>query len=301
MKKKVLVLFSGGLDSRLVIRFFKEKDFDVTALYFNLPFGCNSSLGEIDSFVKEEDISLKIVDVREEPYLKSYLEVLKKPKFGYGTSFNPCSDCKVWMFKVAKEIYEKEKFDIVASGEVLGQRPMSQTNKKRNLIDGEIGFDILRPLSGKLLPETTYEKKGLIKREEMFDIEGRRRIKQLELAKKWKIKYPNPSGGCLLCERAYKKRFEYLIKKNILNSENLILTKIGRAFLIEDIFYVVARNSYEGEILMKFEKNIILGDKGIPTVYFSKEQGFEKVKELQKVFSKGVSEEKRSEFDKFKL
>ena len=116
----------------------------------------------------------------------------------------------------------------------------------------------------------------------MFDIEGRRRIKQLELAKKWKIKYPNPSGGCLLCERAYKKRFEYLIKKNILNSENLILTKIGRAFLIEDIFYVVARNSYEGEILMKFEKNIILGDKGIPTVYFSKEQGFEKVKELQR-------------------
>lgn len=301
MKQRVLVLFSGGLDSRLVIKFFKEKNFDVTALYFNLPFGCNSSLNEINSFVKEENIKLRIIDVKKEPYLKGYLKVLKKPKFGYGASFNPCSDCKIWMFKIAKDIYNKENFDIVASGEVLGQRPMSQTNKKRNLIDNEIKFDILRPLSGKLLPETIYEKKGLIKKEELYDIDGRRRVKQLELAKKWKIKYPNPSGGCLLCEKAYKKRFEYLIKNNILNSENLEITRVGRAFLIEKIFYIVARNSFEGEILMKFKKNILLGDKGIPTVYFSKKQGIERAKELQKAFSKEQSEEKRKYFNESKL
>lgn len=299
--KKVLVLFSGGLDSRLVIKFFKEKKFDVTALYFNLPFGCNASLIEIEKFSKEQKINLKIIDVKKEPYLSSYLKTLKKPKFGYGVGFNPCSDCKVWMFKIAKEILDKEKYDILASGEVLGQRPMSQTNKKRKLIDEELGFDILRPLSAKTLPETIYEKEGLIKKQEMYDIEGRRRTKQLSLAKKWDIKYPNPSGGCLLCEKMYKKRFEYLIKNNKLEEENLEIARIGRFFLIDNILYIVARNAKEGEILMKFKDNIILGRTGIPTVYFSKKKGLKQAKELQEVFSKGINEKIRKEFNKYKL
>lgn len=121
--KKALVLYSGGLDSRLVVRILQKQNYNVEALYFKLPFGC----GCTDS-KKMENLKLTVVDVTKEPLLSEYLSILKKPKFGTGAGINPCIDCKIFMFKKAKEYADKHGHNIIATGEVPGQRPMSQTN-----------------------------------------------------------------------------------------------------------------------------------------------------------------------------
>jgi len=295
---KALVLYSGGLDSRLCIKIMQELGFNVTALYFELPFGCNCSTKENRLFVEKQNAEFRIINVTQKQMLPKYLNAIKNAKFGYGKGFNPCADCKVWMFKEAKKIFDKEKFDVFVSGEVLNQRPMSQTENKRRQIDKELGFDILRPLSAKQLPETIYEKNGIVNREKLYDINGRRRIIQMELAKKYKIEYPTPAGGCLLCEKAFKKRFEYLIKNNIINEKKINLIKIGRHFIINGIWFIVARNESEGEQICQYKNHFLMGDKGIPTVYFSKKD--ENAKKLQDAFKSNLTKD-RNIFDEFKL
>ncbi|MDH3353112.1 MAG: tRNA (5-methylaminomethyl-2-thiouridylate)-methyltransferase, partial [Nanoarchaeota archaeon] len=102
--KKALVLYSGGLDSRLVVRMLQDQDFQVTALYFALPFGCGCcNLSCNFNFTQKENVKMEIMDVNKEPLLSEYLEMLKNPKFGTGAGINPCKDCKIFMFKKAKE------------------------------------------------------------------------------------------------------------------------------------------------------------------------------------------------------
>ncbi len=299
--KKALVLYSGGLDSRLVVKIMIELGFEVTALHFVLPFGCNCSISENKKFIKENGAKIKIIDVTKGILLKKYLYMLKNARFGYGKGFNPCTDCKIWIFKEAKKIFDKEKFDVIASGEVLNQRPMSQTENKKNIIDNEINFDMLRPLSAKKLTETIYEKSGIIDRNKLYEINGRRRITQIELAKKFKINYPTPAGGCLLCEKMLKNRFKYFLENNFLNIKTIKLVKIGRHFVINNNLYIIARNETEGEILSKFKKNIITGSKGKPTVYFYKNKDSKILKILQQAFSSGEKEYQRNLFNKYKL
>ena len=159
--EKALVLYSGGLDSRLVVRLLSDQNFQVTALYFALPFGCGCcNLSCNFNFTQKENVKMKIIDVNKEPLLSEYLEIVKNPKFGTGSGINPCKDCKIFMFKKAKEYADKLGIKIIATGEVVGQRPMSQIPSAMKIIDEELGFEILRPLSAKKLRETSFEKIG---------------------------------------------------------------------------------------------------------------------------------------------
>jgi tRNA-specific 2-thiouridylase len=296
--EKALVLYSGGLDSRLVVRVMKEQGFEVEALSFKLPFGCSacSSLDGLDV----DDVRLSVFDVSKDPLLSEYLDILKSPKFGTGSGINPCKDCKIFMFRKAKEYFDEHGFDVIASGEVLGQRPMSQTGGGMKMIDEELGFEVLRPLCAKRLTETSYEKDGLVDREKLFDISGRGRKGQMELAEKFGISYPSPGGGCFLCEKWPAKRIRKLLDEDMINEKSLPLVSVGRHFWIDGVWFVVARDSVECEVILNFE-NSIKDDYGKPAVYFSDEKGREKAKELQEAYSTGEKDEERAKFAEVKI
>lgn len=294
--KKALVLYSGGLDSKLVIQILQEQNFQIEALYFSLPFRCRCPSTSIEN----KNIKLTILNIKKEPLLSEYLEILKNPKFGIGTGINPCKDCKIFMLRKAKEYADKNKIEIIATGEVLGQRPMSQIFSAIKTIDKELGFEVLRPLSAKNLTETSFEKKGLIDRARMLSIKGRGRKEQIALAEKYKIKYPTPGGGCLLCEKFPAKRIRHLLEKNLITETTLPLITIGRHFFIDEAWFVVARNEQESEIISKFS-NSIEDEKNKPSVYLSKKKGGQKAFELQEAYATGDNEGKRKKFSKFKL
>ncbi|MBU3924221.1 MAG: 7-cyano-7-deazaguanine synthase [Nanoarchaeota archaeon] len=278
--KRALVLYSGGLDSRLVVRILQDQGYEITALYFNLPFGCGCcNLSCNFHFAQSSQVKMIIKDVTKGELLKEYLSILKKPKHGIGSGINPCKDCKIFMFKKAKEYADEYGIKIIATGEVPGQRPMSQTESAQKIIDAECGFKITRPLAD-------------------LGIHGRSRKIQMELAEKYKIKYPSPGGGCFLCEKIHSKKLKHLLQKNLITEETLPLTMIGRHFAIDDTWLVVARNEKESETISKF-KNHIPGKKGTPSIYFSKES--RKTLELQRAYSTGDNEELRAKFNKYKL
>ncbi|MGA9388765.1 MAG: hypothetical protein WBV70_08085, partial [Candidatus Bathyarchaeia archaeon] len=196
-KTKALALLSGGLDSTLAVKLVLNQGVDVEAINFVSPFclcgkgGCGAA-----EAARRFNIPLKTMSVGED-----YLRVIRKPKFGYGKNMNPCIDCRIFMLKKAKKYAKETGAAFIFTGEVLDQRPMSQHKKTLDLIEEEAGLKgkILRPLSAKLLQETDLEKKGLVNRERLLDIEGRSRRKQIELAEKLGIRdYPCPAGGCLL-------------------------------------------------------------------------------------------------------
>lgn len=279
--KKCVVLFSGGLDSRLVVKIMQERGFEVSALHFKLPFGCGCcDFGCNFKFTQMSSVKFEIFDAGKGKLLKEYLEILKRAKHGRGKGYNPCKDCKIWMFKKAKGYADKKKIKVIATGEVLDQRPMSQTKKAIKIIDDEIGFELTRPLIE-------------------LGISGRNRKKQMALAKKYKIKYPTSGGGCLLCEKVLKEKFKVLIKNNLINGKTLPLVNIGRHFFIDNCWFVVSRNEKEGEVIEKFNTlpsrserkgtsgNFIEGVSGKPSVYFNKKKGKKFAEELQEDYSKG--------------
>ena len=298
--KKALVLYSGGLDSKLVVQILKEQDFQITALHFALPFGCSCLSKACISDFKKDKIKLEILDVKKEPLLSEYLEIIENPKFGRGSGANPCKDCKIFMFKKAYEYANKNKIDVIVTGEVLGQRPMSQIPRAMKTIDDELNFEILRPLSALNLEETKYEKSGIVDRNKLFAISGRERKEQIALAKKYNIKFPTPGGGCFLCEKIPSKKFHHLLKNKLIDEKTLKLVTIGRHFKINDCWFVVARNKKESLIISSF-KNSIQGSVGKPSIYFNKESGKQKALELRDAYSTGDNENKRNKFSKFKI
>ncbi|MGB1878985.1 MAG: tRNA (5-methylaminomethyl-2-thiouridylate)-methyltransferase, partial [Nitrosopumilus sp.] len=183
-----------------------------------------------------------------------YIEMLKKPKHGIGSGFNPCIDCRSMMFDAGKKHMEEIGAEFIISGEVLGQRPMSQYKQALRIIEKESDLvgKIVRPLSAALLPETDPEKDGLIKRENLGMIRGRTRKNQLEMAKKYGIENPpNAGGGCLLTEPHFgikaKDLFEHTKNPTI---NDIDLLKIGRHFrLDEETKFVVGRNKDENEMI----------------------------------------------------
>ena len=275
--QKALVLYSGGLDSRLVIKILQEQNLEVEALHFNLPFGCSGC--NLIKGLNTKQIKLTIFNTKKEPLLSEYLKILKNPKHGTGAGINPCKDCKIFMFKKAHEYATKNNIKIIATGEVTGQRPMSQTPSALKTIDEEIKFKISRPLID-------------------LKISGRNRKKQMELAKKYKIEYPSSGGGCLLCEKSPALRLKHLIEKNLITEKTLPLTTIGRHFFIENTWLVVARNAKESKIISTF-KNHIPDDYGKPAIYFHKKSN--KALKLQEAYSTGDNEKKRDKFKKYKL
>ncbi len=258
-KIRALALFSGGLDSLLAMKLIIEQGIEVIGLYFETGFG-----GAKDALEKQEKLKkltdkigakLQIVDVREE-YIQ---KVLFDPKYGYGKNFNPCIDCHAHMVRVAKTLLKKLDAKFIISGEVLGQRPMSQRMDALKIVSEFSDAEglILRPLSAKLLPPTIPEKEGWVDREKLLDISGRSRERQMELAKKWGIEdYPSPSGGCLLTDEYFSEKIRDFIKYDKFEVEDIPVLKVGRHFrLPEGAKLVVSRNKDENEKLKAIDSH----------------------------------------------
>jgi len=247
-KIKAVALFSGGLDSILAVKLIQEQGIEIKGVNFKTPF---FGLGEAFVIAKDLDINLEIIDITEE-----LLKILKKPNYGFGKNMNPCIDCHALMFKKAGEYMNKIGASFILSGEVLGERPMSQNRNSLSIIERESGFEgrILRPLSALLLAETIPEKEGLVDRNKLLDISGRSRKRQMELAVKMGIEdYPSPAGGCKLTEPAFSKRLRDLFTQGGFSLEDIELLKLGRHFrLSKDIKLVVGRNKEENEQLQNF-------------------------------------------------
>jgi len=249
-KYKCLSLMSGGLDSMLAVKILKDEGIEVTPICFKSFF---FSCGSAEKGAKQIGLKLRIVD-----FGKEHLKMLKNPEYGRGSGINPCIDCHLLMIKTAGKIMKKEGFDFIATGEVLGQRPMSQNMQSLNLIERKSGLEglIVRPLSLKVLKETIPEKKGMFKRENFYGISGRGRNKQIALAKRFKIKeYPAPAGGCILTDKNYSNNLFKLFKlKEKADGNDCLLLKFGRIFFKSDLLIVVARDEKECNELTKLRK-----------------------------------------------
>jgi len=247
-KIKAVALFSGGLDSILAVKLIQEQGIKVKGINFITPF---FGLDEAFMMAKDLDIDLEIIDITEE-----LLGILRNPKYGFGKNMNPCIDCHTLMLKKAGEYMTKIGASFILSGEVLGERSMSQNRNSLNIIERESGFEgrILRPLSALLLPETIPEKEGLVDRNKLLNISGRSRKRQMKLAIKMNLKdYPSPAGGCKLTDPGFSKRLRDLFAQEKYSLEEIKLLKLGRHFrLRRDIKLIVGRNKEENEQLNNF-------------------------------------------------
>ncbi len=259
---RALVLLSGGLDSILAVKILQNQGIDVTGISFVSYFFSSKQAKKAAN-----DLNIKF---REFDFSDDHLEIVKNPPRGYGKAINPCIDCHLLMLKKAKVIMEEENFDFVATGEVLGERPMSQNKEALNLIEKESGLKgyLLRPLSAKLLNPTIIEEKGLIDRDELMDISGRNRKPQMKLADEYGIKeYPTPAGGCLLTEIQFAKRFKEMLSNwPDCQGHDVKLLRIGRHFWINDNLVLVGRNKEENEEIqeLKIKGDVVIEPKGFP-------------------------------------
>jgi len=259
MNKKALALLSGGLDSILAVRLIQEQGLEVEAINFLTVFctcthrGCQHAATKA---AQELKIPLRVFNITEE-----YLDVIKNPKHGYGSNMNPCIDCRIFIFRKAKEYMKEISASFLITGEVLGERPMSQRRDAILLIEKEAGLKglILRPLSAKLFEPTLPEKERIVDRDKLLEITGRSRKPQIALAKEFGINdYPCPAGGCLLTDPQFAKRIKDLLEYNQLTLDNVRLLKFGRHFrLSRNTKLIVGRNEEENIAL---EKQVKSGD-----------------------------------------
>ncbi|MCF7906701.1 tRNA 4-thiouridine(8) synthase ThiI [Patescibacteria group bacterium] len=254
-KKKAIGLFSGGLDSVVAAKLIADQGVSVTLLTFLSPFFSDKTESIASLGAKELGLKIKFVNLGTE-----HLKMIQKPRFGYGSALNPCLDCHIFMLRKAKELMNKLRADFVFTGEVLGQRPMSQKRSDLILIAQETGLRdlILRPLSALLLPLTRPEKKGWVDREKLLGIEGRSRKKQLSLAQEHGLQvYSSPAGGCLLTEKEFAQKLKILWQKwPTITPREISLIKFGRFFETLDGIIMVGRNQEENKNLMKLKSSV---------------------------------------------
>lgn len=257
MNKKALALLSGGLDSILAVRLMQDQGIEVEAINFLTIFctcthkGCQHAATKAAGELK---IPLKIMNITEE-----YLDIVKNPKHGYGSNMNPCIDCRIFIFRKAKEYMDSISASFLVTGEVLGERPMSQRKEAILLIEKKASLKglILRPLSAKLFEPTLAEKEGIVSREKLLDISGRSRKPQMTLAREFSITdYPCPAGGCLLTDPGFAKRMKDLLNHDALTLDNVRLLKFGRHFRLSNrTKLIVGRNEKDNEILESLAGN----------------------------------------------
>ncbi len=259
---KAIALFSGGLDSILAVKLIQSQGIEVIGLTFVTPFFSSKAAEESAELI---GMPLIIKDITE-----AHFKLVKAPKRGYGKNMNPCVDCHTLMVKVAGDMMEETHASFIISGEVLGERPMSQRRDALKLVEKDSGYEgyLLRPLSAKLLEETIPEKEGLVDREKLLAISGRSRKVQLEMAEKYGISdFPTPAGGCLLTDEGFSKKLKELLEKDENPSrKSLEALRFGRHFWFEDTLIIVGRNEKENERLSELAEadDLICAAKDFP-------------------------------------
>lgn len=272
MRKLAVGLYSGGLDSILAVKLIADQGFQVILVRFISPFfeDRQPDVSILNSILPAGSFCLREVSLGTD-----FLQMIQSPRYGYGKNLNPCLDCKIFMVKKAGEILKECGGAFVFTGEVLGQRPMSQRRDALHVIarDSGLGRYLLRPLCARLMPPTLAEESGLIRREALLDISGRSRKRQMELAKEFGVSgYPSPAGGCLLTDVSFVKRFKAILPEKNDNDkdnnkdndkdnkddqsdqaimEDLPLLKVGRHFLIRrGVRLIVGRNYAENQKIL---------------------------------------------------
>lgn len=249
---KVLALLSGGLDSTLAVKVMLDQGIDVEAVHFTTPF-CLCDKCSVDDAGRRFGIRVHGVFLGQE-----YLDMVLNPPHGYGSQMNPCIDCRILMLRKAKEMAREMGMVCIVTGEVLDERPFSQRREAMNAIEKEAGleWEVLRPLSAKLLPETEVEREGLIDRGRLFSIRGRRRLPQMRLAERLGIHdYPCPSGGCLLTDPQFARRLRnHLEHGGELTLKEAALLRLGRHFRVGGGRIIVGRNEGENKRLLSIAR-----------------------------------------------
>ncbi len=248
---KALGLISGGLDSSLAAMALIRQGIEVTGISFVTPF-FNAEKAKVAAKAISHALIIENIS-------NIHLQMVKSPKYGYGRNLNPCIDCHALMFQLAGERMVKDDFDFLFSGEVLGQRPMSQNANALRSVANLSGFSdrVLRPLSAKLLPITPMEEAGLVEREQLLDFQGRSRKPQQALAKEWNLhNYPASGGGCLLTEEGFSNQLRDLFNHDSdATVADVELLKIGRQFrLSETAKLILGRHRADNEALQQQAK-----------------------------------------------
>ncbi len=260
---KALSVFSGGLDSILAAEIIRAQGIEVLALFFETPFFSSGKARESASAI---DLPLKVIDITER-----HLEVVKAPRHGHGGNMNPCIDCHSLMIRCAGELLEKEGAKFIITGEVLGQRPMSQTRGSLAVVAKDSGFAgfLLRPLSAKCLPVTIPEEKGWVDRDRLLGWSGRSRKPQMALAEKLGIReYPAPAGGCLLTNIVFARRLRDLFDNHPdCDTREIELLKTGRHFRLSPrTKLIVGRNKKENQAIQSLatDEDLLLQTTTVP-------------------------------------
>lgn len=246
---KAVGLFSGGLDSVLSAKLMKDLGFEVYSLYFRQPWQ-EKDPERIRKIAEGIEVNFHIIDLGQD-----YLDMLVSPRYGYGKAFNPCVDCHQFMVRKAGEFMQEIGASFVFTGEVVGQRPMSQRRQCLPLVEKGTGLEgyLLRPMSAKLLDETIPEQKGWVDRNKLLEISGRSRKEQLKLAKKWGVEGFLPTGGgCLITEIPFGARMKDFLSWPYRDPKETAVLKWGRYFRLNDDFIaIVGRSRQENELLME--------------------------------------------------
>ncbi|MDF1562170.1 MAG: thiamine biosynthesis protein [Deltaproteobacteria bacterium] len=276
-RRKAIAMISGGLDSSIALQHVKRMGYEVKALNFYTGFCITETHRRMGGRPKdgvyprneplraaaESETEVEFIDISEE-----YVDVVTNPRFGYGKNLNPCIDCRIFMLSKAREIMEAEGADFVFTGEVVGQRPKSQRKEALALVEKHSGLKgrLLRPLSGRHLPPVIAEEEGHIRREDLAEMRGRGRKRQIEYAAAYGIDdYPQPAGGCcFLTDETYAQRFADLLEhrpERTYTTEDIVLLSAGRYFRLPDGGrLIVARNDPENKVLELHGKSQWFGD-----------------------------------------
>jgi len=253
---KAIGLLSGGLDSELALKLIVDQGVEVTAVHFSHVFSTPAGVSlkaNIHAVAEELKVELRVETVSRE-----ILGILRKPAHGYGSGLNPCIDCRIFQLRRAGRMMEEYGAEFVVTGEVVGQRPMSQHRKTIKLIEKESGLAglIVRPLSARILEPTVPEERGWIDRGRLLGHSGRSRKIQLELAEKFGFKaFSPPAGGCLLTDPAFCSRVEEALEHGEADLGDIELLKVGRHFRIrETVKAVVGRNQRDNDLLISLSQ-----------------------------------------------
>jgi tRNA U34 2-thiouridine synthase MnmA/TrmU len=253
MNKKAISLLSGGLDSVLSTKVIMEQGIDVIALHFTSPFSSKREKERgLQAVRAVSELGIGLILKHKGP---EFIDVVRSPRYGYGKNINPCIDCRIFMLHKTREIMEEEQASFVVTGEVLGQRPMSQRRDTIRIIEKASGLEglIVRPLSAMRFSPSIPEQEGILDRDKLLDFSGRSRTPQFRLAEKYNLtEFGSPGGGCLLTDPIFTKKLKDLFEYDkAFTMKDLELLSIGRHFRLRaDTKLIVGRNEAENDKLI---------------------------------------------------